>query len=461
MARLEHANALPVFDVGTTGDNVYLVMPYMAGGTLGRWLADERRPWRAVLARFVAAGRGLAAAHRQGIIHRDFKPDNVLLGADDEVRVADFGLAAFAAHPTPLPDGTPSPAVASHLTRTGTVLGTPIYMAPEQLCGKPIDARSDQFSFCVGLWEGLYGERPFRPGKPDTDSELEGLLGAIRRGPPAPAQDRGVPRWLRALVARGLRPDPAERWPSLDDLLARAVARQRRPLKIAAALGVGLAAAAVIAGAAAVSGAGESASLGPDAASPAPDGAAARAFRISRITVARAHLRRRGQRRRRTRGLGGRGGDRDPVGARRFGAASGAARRAGRHAGLRAGRGATCRDQPARPHTHRARAQRRRRPRRRGRLAASELRRTGHAGLRPSRHHARAAPARLDAGEPQLRAAGLRELGPRSHHRRSRRGAAGGRARRRPARAHPGRRRLQEAGRAAHRRLAGRRRGLR
>jgi hypothetical protein len=286
MARLEHANVVPVFDVGTTGDNVYLVMPYMAGGTLGRWLGAEQRPWRAVLARFVAAGRGLAAAHRQGIIHRDFKPDNVLLGADDEVRVADFGLAAFAAHPTPMPDGTPSPAMASHLTRTGTVLGTPIYMAPEQLCGKPIDARSDQFSFCVALWEGLYGERPFRPDTSDTESELEGLLGAIRRGPPAPSHDRGVPRWLRALVARGLRPDPAERWPSLDDLLAHAVARQRRPLKIAAALGVGLAAAAIIAGAAAISGAGESAGVGPDAASPAQDvGAGARAFRVSRVTA--------------------------------------------------------------------------------------------------------------------------------------------------------------------------------
>ncbi|HKE17265.1 MAG TPA: protein kinase [Kofleriaceae bacterium] len=289
MARLEHANVVPVFDVGTTGDNIYMVMPFMPGGTLGEWLGAEPRPWRSVLARFLAAGRGLTAAHAHGIVHRDFKPDNVLLGVRGEVRVADFGLAQLAAQPAPEDDApTPTPAGPAHLTRTGAVLGTPVYMAPEQFCGGPVDARSDQFSFCVALWEGLYGERPFRPDKTAGESELYPIR-AIRRGPHPPARDRGVPRWLRAMVGRGLRSEPGERWPSLERLLDRMSARNRRPRLIAIALAAGALIAGGVAAATALAGAGGAgeaqAVRDRDAGRGAARPSAARGFRISRITA--------------------------------------------------------------------------------------------------------------------------------------------------------------------------------
>jgi hypothetical protein len=301
MARLEHPNVVQVFDVGTTGDDVYLVMPYLAGGTLGDWLAAGPRPWKAVLARFIAAGRGLAAAHAKGLVHRDFKPDNVLIGKDGEVRVADFGLAHVDAEPTPDPS-RPDPAAPPHLTRTGALLGTPLYMAPEQLSGQPVSPRSDQFSFCVALWEGLHGERPFRPepephrGSPGRSgirlsagrslggpgSDVARLLGAIARGP-APPSARGprVPHWLRGLLARGLRADPDARWRSLDHMLDRLVARMNWPRRTAAVLGAVAAAAALIAAFAASGRERE-----PERrAIAAPAAGEQRAYRTSRITA--------------------------------------------------------------------------------------------------------------------------------------------------------------------------------
>src|SRR5262249_53422569 len=152
------------------------------------WLRERPRSWREVRDVFLAAGRGLAAAHAAGIVHRDFKPDNVLVGADGRVRVTDFGLArpvvAETAEP-PAPDTALEP-----VTRTGTVLGTPAYMAPEQHLGQPTDARTDQFGFCVALYEALYGVRPF------SGDTTRALASAILRGdvPPAPAGTR-VPAW--------------------------------------------------------------------------------------------------------------------------------------------------------------------------------------------------------------------------------------------------------------------------
>ncbi|MCB9559278.1 MAG: protein kinase [Kofleriaceae bacterium] len=220
MARLHHPGVLPIFDVGSDGDRVFLVMPYMPGGTLGGWLRAAPRAVDAVVARFVAAGRGLAAAHALGMIHRDFKPDNVLLGAHGEVQVADFGLARLGEDDVAVAR-TATPDLASELTRTGDVMGTPAYMAPEQLAGEPVDARADQFSFCVALWEALCGRRPFDSGAAAGADALASLLAEILAGriqPPPP--ERAVPASLLATLRRGLAADPAARWPSMDALLA-------------------------------------------------------------------------------------------------------------------------------------------------------------------------------------------------------------------------------------------------
>jgi len=171
IARLSHPNVVAVYDAGTVADRVYVAMEFVEGLTIDRWLAAARRSWREILRVFVAAGRGLSAAHAAGLVHRDFKPQNVMIARDGSVRVMDFGLArltavesASSAPPvtTPPPsDGQPAMAL-STVTQAGTVVGTPAYMSPEQFRGDPANARSDQFSFCVALYEGLYGVRPFR-----------------------------------------------------------------------------------------------------------------------------------------------------------------------------------------------------------------------------------------------------------------------------------------------------------
>jgi TPR repeat protein len=216
MARLHHPNVLPIFDVGTAGGQIYLVMPFMAGGTLGGWLRGGRRPWRAVVERFLEAGRGLAIAHEEGLVHRDFKPENVLLGERGEVQVADFGLARLD-DDDDLVESAPTSATGPlELTRTGEVLGTPAYMAPEQLRGEPIDARADQFAFCVSLHEGLYGRRPFAAEAAGADDVMEALFLQIQRGEVRPApEDSDVPAWLRDVLLRGLRPEPTNRWPTM------------------------------------------------------------------------------------------------------------------------------------------------------------------------------------------------------------------------------------------------------
>jgi hypothetical protein len=250
MARLRHPNVVPVFDVGVHDGAVYLVMPLLEGGTLGGWLRGGRRPWRDVVDRFLAAARGLAAAHAVGIVHRDFKPDNVLLGRGDEVQVADFGLARAAggaAGEDVRAELAASP-LAAEVTDAGTVLGTPAYMAPEQLDGAPVDGRADQFGFCVALFEALHGRRPFE-ARADATTDLITLREAIHRGPASVRVDGDAPRWLRAIVARGLREDPAARWPSMDALGAAIEARRRRPRRIAigALAGVGVVGAAAVA----------------------------------------------------------------------------------------------------------------------------------------------------------------------------------------------------------------------
>ncbi len=215
LARLTHPNVVAVHDAGTFGDRVFVAMELVEGETLRQWLEEGPRSWREVLDRLLAAGRGLAAAHAAGLVHRDFKPENVLLGRDGRVRVVDFGLAkalADAAEEPLAPDSGGE--LASPLTEWGAVLGTPAYMAPEQIRGIAADARSDQFSFCVALYEALYGERPF-VGKGPREIAAAVTRGAIRE---APAGTR-VPGWLRTVVLRGLKADPQARHSTMDDLL--------------------------------------------------------------------------------------------------------------------------------------------------------------------------------------------------------------------------------------------------
>ena len=257
IARLSHPNVVVVYDVGMFEDKVFIAMEFVDGNTATYWQAAAERTWKQTLEVFVAAGRGLAAAHEKGIVHRDFKPDNVMVGRDSQVRVMDFGLARQAnERPANMPPTTTPaapipihPSVANmmgsedtvvlqasaaavseavpeeirsdvpgvldiRITRPGAMMGTPAYMAAEQFRGMPADARSDQFSFCVSLYEALYGERPF-PG-----SRVSGLANNVVRGDirPPPAGSK-VPAWVRRALMRGLRPRPSDRWPSMKDLL--------------------------------------------------------------------------------------------------------------------------------------------------------------------------------------------------------------------------------------------------
>jgi hypothetical protein len=233
LARISHPNVITVYDTGTVGDQVFVAMELVTGGTLRSWLGEAPRSWRDVRDAYVAAGRGLAAAHAAGIVHRDFKPDNVLVGSDGRVRVTDFGLSRAdwddPAPPERLAEGSGEPALPAprsppHLTATGALVGTPVYMAPEQLAGGAATALSDLFSFCIALYEALYGERPFGGGS------LEELRRSTRgpvRDPPA---GKRTPRWIRGVLRRGLRADPGERYPSMTalcDALSREPARVR------------------------------------------------------------------------------------------------------------------------------------------------------------------------------------------------------------------------------------------
>ena len=208
LARLAHPNVVSIHDVGEFEGTVFLDMEFMAGGTLTTWL-QTKHEWREVLRVFVAAGRGLAAAHAVGIIHRDFKPDNVLLGADGQVKVADFGIARSSIDTTKLSDAEAAAIGAElrespSLTRTGAVHGTPAYMSPEQWRGAAIDARSDQYSFCVALYEALVGERP------DASP--------VRVKLPA-SGGAGLSVKVYRILSRGMNLDPAARYSSMGELL--------------------------------------------------------------------------------------------------------------------------------------------------------------------------------------------------------------------------------------------------
>ena len=233
MAQISHPNVVAVYDVGTWSDEVFVAMELLTGGTLRHWCRD-RSPSE-ILGAYLAAGRGLAAAHAAALVHRDFKPDNVLVGSDGRVCVTDFGLAS--AHDAPLTDveaGVPDVG----LTVTGAVMGTPGYMAPEIYSGATCDARGDQFAFCVSVWEALHGERPFR-----VTATIEADV------PPTTARD--LPTAIDRALRRGLSANPADRWPSMTALLAALDApgksRSWRRLAVAGAAAAGLAGVAIVA----------------------------------------------------------------------------------------------------------------------------------------------------------------------------------------------------------------------
>ena len=214
MARLSHPNVIAVHEVGTVEDEIFLVMELNDGGTLRQWLDAARRPWREVVDVFVEAGRGLQAAHRAGLIHRDFKPDNVLLSRDRRVRVVDFGLVHVpVAGERPSHPPTDDSPLAMSLTHTGALLGTPPYMAPEQHRAEPADPRTDQFSFCIALHEGLYGRRPFL-----GESYAE-LVGNVLDGIIAPPPASDVPPAVHQVLLRGLSGERERRYPSMEALL--------------------------------------------------------------------------------------------------------------------------------------------------------------------------------------------------------------------------------------------------
>ncbi|MEM7153121.1 MAG: serine/threonine-protein kinase [Myxococcota bacterium] len=251
LAQLSHPNVITVHEVGTEGEQVYLAMEYVEGKTLGGWLKAQPRTPAQILEVFSAAGLGLAAAHEKGLVHRDFKPDNVMVDDSGRVRVMDFGLArtddgedeersgalAVPAHSLADTGGQPGDLDAS-LTRGSSVMGTPAYMAAEQWLGKRADARSDQFSFCVSLYEALYGVRPFAGGAPAA------IMVAVVQGDvdPAPAGSR-VPQWLRRVLLRGIEREPERRHPDMPTLLAALsadpTAARRRKWLAAAVLGAG------------------------------------------------------------------------------------------------------------------------------------------------------------------------------------------------------------------------------
>ncbi|MCP3137759.1 serine/threonine-protein kinase [Pyxidicoccus xibeiensis] len=246
MARVAHPNVVGIHDVGTWDGGLFIAMEYVRGGNLREWLLQAPRGWREVVDVFVQVGRGLEAAHAHGLIHRDIKPDNLLVGEDGRARLTDFGLVlqasgAHAARPEPAVAGASSGALDLKLTRPGRIMGTPAYMPPEQLAGRTVDALSDQFSFCASLFEALFDARPFSGDSVDEVCQniTLGRVSAVPAGKGA-----RVPGWLKAVVLRGLVPDPSRRHPSMHELLrqlSRDAGRRRARLAVAGVVVLGAA----------------------------------------------------------------------------------------------------------------------------------------------------------------------------------------------------------------------------
>jgi tRNA A-37 threonylcarbamoyl transferase component Bud32 len=215
MARLSHPNVLTVHEVGTFEDQVFVAMEYVEGQTLADWLGETERAWDEIVQRFCAAGLGLIAAHEKGIVHRDFKPENVMVSDDARVLVLDFGLARSSEDGAEPAEVVDLEGIDPSLTLTGALVGTPAYMAPELYAGRSADARSDQFAFCVALWEAVYRQRPF------TGNSLPALAQSVMDGElREPIGVAPRPAWLRRALERGLSVDPDDRFATMVELVA-------------------------------------------------------------------------------------------------------------------------------------------------------------------------------------------------------------------------------------------------
>ncbi len=229
LARLSHPNVVQVYEAGVFQGRVYLAMEYIEGESLREWSERSERSWREVLACAIEAGRGLAAAHQVGLVHRDFKPDNVIVGVDGRVRVLDFGLVRAESegeegdellsvsgqsrvNPSVLSGAS---SLRSNLTQAHTLIGTPAYMSPEQHLRETADARSDVFAFSIVLYELLYGVRPFA-----GDDQAEIMSAVLKQSLSEPAEGRRAPAWVRRVLLRGLSVDPRARFPTMEEYLA-------------------------------------------------------------------------------------------------------------------------------------------------------------------------------------------------------------------------------------------------
>jgi eukaryotic-like serine/threonine-protein kinase len=284
MAKVNHPNVITVYEVGTAGGIDFVAMELIEGTNGADWLRKTKRTQPAILAMLTAAGRGLAAAHAMGLVHRDFKPANILISKSGKVVVTDFGLARgfdvaddpaatppvhperspsvsegeskgrsaaaleetveatpSAATPTPSSPRSHSADLSSTITRTGALLGTPAYMAPEQFAGTPATPKADQYALAVAFWEGLAGARPFR------GNSFDELKSAVDRGPASAADADKIPGRIRSILTRALSRDPSARYPDVDALLDALDRAQRRPRQLAFAAVVLVAAAGLAA----------------------------------------------------------------------------------------------------------------------------------------------------------------------------------------------------------------------
>ncbi|HWB78092.1 MAG TPA: serine/threonine-protein kinase, partial [Nannocystaceae bacterium] len=232
LARLNHPNVVQVFEVGELGDDLFVAMEFIRGESMQEWLAHPHT-FAEILGVFVQAGRGLEAVHHAKLVHRDFKPDNVVVGEDGRVRLIDFGIARIDGEEPDTPFSPPKLELADskdRLTRTGQFIGTPAFTSPEQLRGLAVDPRADQFSFCVSLFRAVFHEPPFG-GSPCAAVAVDVLQGDLA-DPPRPP---GVPAGLRPILVRGLAREPERRWPDMTALLAalERLASRRRTTALA------------------------------------------------------------------------------------------------------------------------------------------------------------------------------------------------------------------------------------
>lgn len=235
MARLSHPNVVALYEADEHDDTTFLVLEFMDGPTLDAWLEERQRSVQEILDAFAAIGAGLAAAHEAGVVHRDFKPANVLFSQDGTPKVADFGLAATSGQPDALEstDEVRLEPGEGRLTTTGFAVGTPMFMSPEQWAGETADARSDQFSFCVALYKALYRRDAFEGASPEARRDT------VLDGAPREPSSQSIPAWVWPTVRRGLRRIPAERFEDMSQLLAALQAnpstRRRRWVAVGAA----------------------------------------------------------------------------------------------------------------------------------------------------------------------------------------------------------------------------------